>query len=121
MKGNYHDNKAFEKHIKDATILIPNIKLKIIADKAYAAKENYDLLESQGIGHIIPPRKNMKLYANYKYNKNEYANRIKIEHIFSRLKMYKRLNNRYDKFISNFSGFVYFALSLIAINIIKNQ
>jgi transposase len=121
MKGNYHDNKVFSKHIRDANVIIPNKKLKIIADKAYASKENYDLIEFYGMEHIIPPRKNMKLYNDYKYDKNEYMKRIKIEHIFSRLKMFRRLNLRYEKFIRNFSGFVYLAFSIIAINIAKNQ
>jgi transposase len=35
--------------------------------------------------------------------------RIKVEHINSHLKQYKRLAIRYDKFSSNFQGFLYLA------------
>ena len=119
MKGNYHDITVFNKHIRDALIIIPNKKIKVIADKAYSSKNNYSLLESKNIEHIIPPRKNMKLAKTYKYDKNEYSKRIKIEQIFARLKLYKRINTRYDKTLRNFSGFIYIALSFIAINILK--
>lgn len=125
MKGNYHDNSVFQKHIRDAIILIPKTNKAILADKAYASASNYELLDENSITHIIPPRKNMKRYNGYKYDKNMYAKRIKIEHIFARIKNYKRINNRYDKLIRNFNGFVFLAFSIIGINILnsafKNQ
>ena len=80
IKGNYHDNRTFEKHIKDASVFLPNNKFKIIADKAYSSNKNYTLLNSINIKHIIPPRKNMKIYETYIYDKYEYKKRIKIEH-----------------------------------------
>jgi transposase len=121
LKGNYHDNSVFDKHIRDACLLIPNNKKIIMADKAYASRKNYLLLESKNIGHIIPPRKNMKICATYKYDINEYKKRIRIEHIFGRLKINKRLNSRYNKKLTRFSGFVLLALSIIGINIINKK
>ena len=61
MKGNYHDNSVFTKHIKDACILLPKKNKKIMADKAYSSNKNYELLNDKNIKHIIPPRKNMKM------------------------------------------------------------
>ena len=119
MKGNHHDTCVFEKHIRDAIVIVPN-KKKIIADKGYSSNKNYNLLNSNNIEHIIPPRKNMKIRDSYKYDKEEYIKRIKVEHIFGRLKMFRRLSFRYDKLLRNFSGFVYLAFSIISINIIKN-
>ena len=119
MKGNYHDNTVFDKHIKDAQMIISNKKLKVIADKAYSSHKNYKLLDDHNISHIIPPRRNMKLASSYNYNKDEYKKRIRIEHIFGRLKTYKRMNHRYDKFLSTFAEFVYFSLSIISINLIN--
>lgn len=78
MKGNYHDNSIFNKHIKDAKVIIPDIKKTIIADKAYASNKNYELLNNNNFNHIIPPRKNMKLASTYKYNKEQYIKRIKL-------------------------------------------
>lgn len=119
MKGNYHDNSIFEKHIKDALILMPTNLKTVIADKAYSSNKNYKLLENKNINHNIPPAKNMKIYKTYKYDKSKYVQRIKVEHIFGRLKNYKRFNSRYEKLLRNFSGFVYFAFSFIALNILK--
>lgn len=121
MKGNYHDNHVFEKHVRDALVIVPNKNKKIMADKAYSSKKNYDLLESKNITHIIPPRRNMKLALTYKYNKDEYIKRIKIENIFARLKMFRRLNVRYEKLCRNFSSFVFLAFSFIAINILNKK
>lgn len=121
LKGNYHDNSVFDKHIRDACVLIPNNQKTVMADKAYSAKKNYSLLDSKDIKHIIPPRKNMKLYATYNYDINEYKKRIRIEHIFGRLKVNKRINLRYDKNLRNFSGFVLLAFSIIGINIINKS
>lgn len=106
MKGNYHDNSVFEKHIRDAQILLPKNKIKIIADKAYSSHKNID--------HLIPPRRNMKMASTYKYDCSEYVSRIKIEHIFCRLKTFRRLGYRWDKYLRNFSGFVFLAFSIIA-------
>ena len=61
----------------------------------------------------------MKIYDSYKYNSNEYIKRIKIEHIFARLKSFKRLSMRYDKLFTTFNSFVYFAFSSIACNLLN--
>lgn len=120
IKGNYHDNSIFQKHINDAIIILPNKTKTIIADKAYSSNDNYSLLEKNNLKHIIPPRKNMKIYKTYIYDKNEYKKRIKIEHIFGRLKMFRHLILRYDRLLRNFAGFVFFAMSVIALNIFKD-
>jgi transposase len=121
MKGNYHDNHVFNTHIRDAIAIIPNKKITIMADKAYSANNNYELLNTYNMKHIIPPRKNMRIAATYKYDKNEYIKRIKIEHIFARLKLFKRLDHRYDKYLKNYKEFVYLAFTFIAKNIIDKR
>lgn len=118
MKGNYHDIHTFQKHIKDLKVMIPKNKVTVLADKAYSSKQNYELLEKNNFQHIIPPRKNMKLHETYQYDKKTYKKRIKIEHIFGRIKMNKRVNSRYDKFLSHYSGFVHLMFAIIANNII---
>lgn len=119
LKGNFHDNATFKKHINDAIIMLPKKKFKIIADKAYSSQSNYSLLDSNNIEHIIPPRKNMNIYKTYKYAKNEYAKRIKIENTFAHLKAFRRFNYRYDKFMTSFRAFTYLAFSIIASNILN--
>ncbi len=116
MKGNKHDNSVFTRHI-EALEKFKNIT--VVADKAYSSKRNYQLLNSKAIKHTIPPRKNMKIYRTYAYQRDDYIKRIKIEHIFARLKIYKRINLRYDKLLRNYRGFVLLALSMIGINILQ--
>ena len=118
MKGNYHDTTTFEKHIKDSLVMFPKKTLRILADKGYSSYKNYELLKKNNINHIIPPTKNMKMYKSYTYNKQEYKKRITIEHIFGRIKNYKRISIRYDKYIRSYAQFVYLALSIISINIL---
>ena len=120
IKGNKHDTSTFNNHVKDMLVILKNNKTRVIADKGYSSRKNYKLLEDNGSEHIIPPRKNMKIRDSYKYDKEEYIKRIKVEHIFGRLKMFRRLSFRYDQLLRNFSGFVYLAFSIIFINIIKN-
>jgi transposase len=120
LKGNYHDTKCFPKHIRDAKTITPSIKKTIIADKAYASNKNYNLLSNNNFDHIIPPRKNMKLAKTYKYDSDQYKKRIKIEHIFGRFKLFRRVDQRNDKFLRNYSGFVYLAFTCIAINIMNS-
>lgn len=97
IKGNKHDISTFNNHVKDMLVIFKNTKTRVIADRGYSSKKNYKLLEDNGMEHIIPPRKNMKMYGSYSYQKKEYAKRIKIENIFGILKNYKRTKIRYDK------------------------
>jgi transposase len=97
MKGNKHDISVFTKHVDDLLIIVPKRNKKILADKGYSSKFNYDYLNSLNISHIIPPRINMKIYDSYLFDKSEYIKRIKIEHIFGRLKLFNRINNRFEK------------------------
>ena len=60
----------------------------------------------------------MKQYKVYKYPKNIYSKRIKIENIFGILKNYKKLRIRYDKFIRNYKGFLMLGILCMSINII---
>ena len=114
MKGNYHDNTIFNKHIRDAVLIVkPNSNSTIIADKAYSSKNNYTLLESFNLKHIIPPRKNMKIYTSYKYDQNTYIKRLAVEHLFAKFKHFKKINARYDKTLRNFKSFIYLACVFI--------
>jgi hypothetical protein len=101
MKDNYHDNRVFETHIKDALVIIPNKKLKIIADKAYSSKSNYLFLDKKNIEHII-----CIYFENYK-NKNliiKYGKFIK-ELLDYKLPMYFK-NNKITKLNKYGHGYI---------------
>lgn len=121
MKGNYHDNTTFEKHIKDAIIISSKRTVRIMADKAYSSYNNYKIIENNNMMHIIPPRKNMRIHKTYKYSKNIYRRRVKIENIFGIVKNYKRINIRYDKLLRNYQGFLYLAFLITSINFINKK
>jgi transposase len=121
MKGNFHDNTIFHKHINDITIHFPKRKYKILADKGYSCTKNYEFLNENKLEHIIPPRKNMKIHDSYIYDKEEYKKRIKIEHIFARLKLFKKIEVRNEKFLRNYSSFTFLAFSILSVNIIHKH
>lgn len=121
MKGNQHDNKAFKRHIDDAIIILPKHKKKVLADKAYCSKSNYKLLDDMKIDHIIPPRKNMKLFETYRYEKTEYVKRIRIEQTFARLKKLRRLEARYDKKMRSMWGFAYLGCAILILEKMNNK
>lgn len=120
MKGNRHDNIKFNDHIRDIPRILKKRKIRILADKGYSSSDNYKLLEKNNMEHIIPPRKNMKIYKSYIYLKSDYIKRIKIENIFGILKNYKRISIRYDKLLRNFRGFISLGL-LIVVERIMNK
>ena len=113
FKGNYHDNHVFQKHIKEALVLLPKNKLTILGDKGYSSYQNYQFLDSLKIAHIIPPRKKTKIYDTYKYIKTEYVKRIKIENVFAHLKLMRRIESRYDKFLSSYKQFLYLGICFL--------
>jgi transposase len=53
------------------------------------------------------------------YDKAEYKERIKIEHIFARIKQTRRISERYDKLLRNYSSFVFLKITQICINIMN--
>ncbi len=60
---------------------------------------------------IIPPKRNRK--AQRPYDAELYKERNRIERFFNKLKQFRRVATRYDKFLANFMGFV--KLAAIAI------
>lgn len=113
MKGNSHDITTIDKHIKDIVVSLPKKHYRLMADKGYSSQRVYTMLDNNNISHIIPPRRNTHLYKTYKYDKTEYKKRIKIENIFSQLKRFRKVDCRYDKYMTSYKGFVYLALAFV--------
>jgi transposase len=61
----------------------------------------------------VPPKKNRKKV--WEYDKELYKERNEVERMFRRLKGFRRIGRRYDKLDLMFSGFIYLALSVIAV------
>ena len=83
----------------------------IIADVAYDSDALRETIVTQGAVAVIRPRKNC--VEDRPYDKEVYKRRNVIERFFHRLKQYRRVATRYDKYADRYLGFVYFAALLI--------
>ena len=83
----------------------------VIADAAYDSDALRDTIVAQGAVAVIKPRNNR--VEERPYDKEMYKRRNVIERFFHRLKQYRRVATRYDKYADRYLGFVYFAALLI--------
>ena len=83
----------------------------MIGDKAYDSDAFIAEIVSNDAIAVIPPRKNRK--ETRTYDKELYKKRNIIERFFHRLKQYRRVATRYEKYAVRYLGFVYFASILI--------
>ena len=83
----------------------------VIADTAYDSDAfRADIVAQDGFA-VIRPRNNR--LENRPYDEELYKLRNVIERFFHRLKQYRRVATRYDKYADRYLGFVYFAALLI--------
>ena len=83
----------------------------VIADAAYDSDAFRSEIIDQGSVPVIRPRKNR--LEDRPYDEDLYKLRNVIERFFHRLKQYRRVATRYDKYACRYLGFVYFAAILI--------
>ena len=83
----------------------------IVADAAYDSDALREMIVAQGAVAVIRPRNNR--VEDRPYDKQVYKRRNVIERFFHRLKQYRRVATRYDKYADRYLGFVYFAALLI--------
>jgi transposase len=102
--------------LQGADTLLPQIEADIlIADKAYDADERVLIpLAAAGKSAVIPPKSNRKIQR--KYDTELYKERHLIENFFLKLKQYRAIATRYDKYDANFLAAIYAAASIILLN-----
>lgn len=83
----------------------------VIADAAYDSDALRAEIVDQGSVPVIRARKNR--LEDRPYDEDLYKLRNVIERFFHRLKHYRRVATRYDKYACRYLGFVYFAAILI--------
>ena len=83
----------------------------VIADAAYDSDTFRAEITAEGAEAVIRPRKSR--VEDRPYDKVVYKLRNVIERFFHRLKQYRRVATRYDKYALRYLGFVYFAAILI--------
>ena len=83
----------------------------VIADAAYDSDAfRAEIVAEGGVAGVRPRRNRVQ---DRPYDKESYKLRNVIERFFHRLKQYRRVAARYDKYADRYLGFVYFAALLI--------
>ena len=89
---------------------IPTPK-QLIADRAYDARKLRDWLAERGCEAVIPPNPTRK--RPHSYDAKAYRTRNLIERMFCRLKDFRRIATRYDKYAANYLAGVFLAAIVI--------
>lgn len=98
--------------IKQAPALIAGYTYNaVIADAAYDSDAFRAEIVAQGGVAVVRPRRNR--VQERPYDKELSKHRNVIERFFHRLKQYRRVATRYDKYARRYLGFVHFAALLI--------
>ena len=98
--------------VKQASALIAGYDFDaVIADTAYDSDAFRAEITTQGGVAVIRPRRNR--VEERSYDAELYKRRNVIERFFHRVKQYRRVATRYDKYARRYLGFVYFAAILI--------
>ena len=83
------------------------------ADKAYSGRKNRDLLQARGITVVIPEKSDAIARRQAKgsaggrplgFDAEDYKNRNVVERAFNRLKNWRGLATRYDKYALTYRG-----------------
>ena len=100
--------------VRQAPALIKGYAFEcVIADTAYDSDPLRAKIVAQGGTAVIRPRNNR--VEERPYDRVLYKLRNVIERFFHRLKQFRRVATRYDKYADRYLGFVYFAAILITV------
>ena len=86
-------------------------------DKAYEGDETRELAKLLNFIPIVPPKSNRKKL--WLYDKTLYKKRSDVEHVFLRIKRFRRIFTRYEKLDIMFVAFIHLAFifdSLFRVN-----
>ena len=83
----------------------------LIADKGYDSDEFWAALISRGTTPCMPPRKHRK--TQHAYCKTLYRQRHKVECMFGKLKDWRRVATRYDRYAHTFFSAICIAAFVI--------
>ena len=104
--GERHDTVAFPKLVMGGLVKRqgrgrPKYRCRYLAgDKAYSSSEIRQQLRKLGTTPIIPTRSNQKRRG--RLNLGLYRERNRVERLINRLKQYRRIATRYEKYAVNY-------------------
>lgn len=84
------------------------LRLFLVADRAYEGDETRQLAKKLGYTPVIPPKRNRR--NPWPHNRDIYKRRNEVERLFRRLKGYRRVFSRYDKLDTMYLAFITLAL-----------
>lgn len=91
--------------IREAPALIQGLEAQaVVGDKGYDADEFVRAIEAQGAQAVIPPRKRRTQPRDY--DRHLYKDRNLVERFFNRIKQFRRIATRYEKFAQNFLSMI---------------
>lgn len=100
-----HDQKGFAPLINDLQVRSGkrgrprNRPRKIVADAAYLARFNRQLLRQRGIGCVIPRARSHRRRGPF--DSTAYRQRNQVERFFTRIKQFRRMATRYEKLVAH--------------------
>jgi transposase len=98
--------------ITQAEALVPEDKFdRLIADRSYAAEDFLRLIAARHAVAVIPPRANRK--EQREYDKHLYKERHLVECFINKIKHYRRIFSRFEKWAKRYLGFLSFVGTLI--------
>jgi transposase len=110
--GNIHDLNLTDFHFNDLFMICGKHRTTtLLADIGYISKLFRDKLKNYNYNLMVPHKSNMKPFENF--DKLLYKQRIHVEHTFSKLKQFKRIQLRYDASLSAYESFVFLACSIL--------
>lgn len=72
----------------------------LVGDKSYSSQKIRQQLRRQGTTPVIPKRSNEKRRG--RFNRGLYRERNRVERLINRLKQYRRIATRYEKYAVNY-------------------
>lgn len=113
--GNNHDISFVSSHISDLLVLTKKSRktknITLLADKGYVSNKLKDTLKFHNYNLMYHSKINMKELPYF--DPILYKKRILVEHTFQKLKLFKRIQLRYDSSFISYYSFVLLACSFL--------
>ena len=103
--GQEHDITRAEELVEDMECE------RVVADKGYDSDAFREYVAQSGATAVIPPKTNRK--KKYRYDDHIYKERHLVECFFSKVKQFRRVFSRYDKYADAYLSFIHIAATLI--------
>lgn len=82
----------------------------VLADRGYDSNRNLEAVRAEGAEPVIPPKSNRKHPQDCDYEL--YKERRHVECYIGKLKYFRRICSRFDKYAAHFLDFIHYAATL---------